>query len=112
MTSRFPTAAEFASFPPPNYIDPETRLPLALAICIPMSVLVTVAISARFYSRTVLVRALGLDDWIMLLAAVSGYTKSALLINILLTSPDNVYRKQYHGDSLYATAIPDGLPFV
>lgn len=71
MTSRYPTAEEFASWPPPNYIDPETRQPLAMAICIPMSVLVTTFISFRFYSRTVIIHTLGLDDWIMLLAAVS-----------------------------------------
>lgn len=70
MTSRFPTPEEFASWPPPNYVDPETARPLALGIVIPMSVLVIVAISGRFYSRTVLVKTLGWDDWIMLLAAV------------------------------------------
>ena len=71
MTSRFPTAAELASWPDANYVNPETRLPLALAIIIPMTVLVVVFTSARFYSRTVLVHTLGWDDWIMLVAAVS-----------------------------------------
>lgn len=58
------------SFPEPNYVDPETRRPLALAVVIPMTVLVTVFISCRFYCRTVLTRTLGWDDWIMLAAAV------------------------------------------
>jgi len=71
MTSRFPTAAEFASWPKPDYVDPETRRPLALAVMIPMTVLVITFISCRFYSRTVLINALGWDDWIMFLAAVS-----------------------------------------
>jgi hypothetical protein len=71
MTSRFPTAAEFLSFPKPNYVDPSTRLPLALAVVIPMTVLVIVAISCRFYSRTVLIYTLGWDDWTMFVAAVS-----------------------------------------
>lgn len=73
MTSRFPTPAEFALFPPPNYDDPETRRPLALALVLPMTVLVIAFISGRFYSRTVLVRTLGWDDWFMLAAAVSRH---------------------------------------
>jgi hypothetical protein len=71
MTSRFPTAAEFLSFPKPNYVDPETRYPLALAVVIPMTVIVIASISCRFYSRTVLIYTLGWDDWTMFLAAVS-----------------------------------------
>jgi hypothetical protein len=74
MTSRFPTPAEFASFPPPNYDDPATKLPLALSVVIPMTVLVVAFISCRFYCRTVLVNTLGWDDWTMLVAAVSSVT--------------------------------------
>ncbi|KAL7777961.1 hypothetical protein CFE70_004635 [Pyrenophora teres f. teres 0-1] len=77
MTSRFPTAAEFAAFPPPNYVDPVTKFPLALAIVIPMTVIVVGFISCRFYCRTVLIRTLGWDDWSMLMAAVSGAGKPA-----------------------------------
>jgi hypothetical protein len=71
MTSRFPTAAELASWPEINYVNPETRRPLTLAVNIPMTVLVIAFISCRFYSRTVLTRSLGWDDWVMLAAAVS-----------------------------------------
>lgn len=71
MTSRFPTAEEFASFPPPNYVDAPNHLPLALAIVVPMTVLVLVFISCRFYCRTVLIKTLGWDDGTMLVAAVS-----------------------------------------
>jgi hypothetical protein len=72
MTSRFPTPAEFASFPPPNYVDPTTKLPLALSVVVPMTVIVIGFISCRFYCRTVLVNTLGWDDWTMLVAAVSS----------------------------------------
>ena len=71
MTSRFPTAEEFASFPPPNYVDPANHLTLALAILVPLTILVIGFISCRFYCRTVLVNTLGWDDWTMLMAAVS-----------------------------------------
>jgi hypothetical protein len=78
MTSRFPTPAEFLSFPKPNYVDPESRLPLALAVVIPMTLLVISFVSCRFYSRTIIISTLGWDDWIMFAAAVS----------LLLTSPE------------------------
>jgi hypothetical protein len=72
MTSRFPTPEEFASFPPPNYVDPVNQLPLAMAVLIPMTVLVIGFVSCRFYCRTVLVNTLGWDDWAMMVAAVSN----------------------------------------
>lgn len=77
MTSRFPTTAEFAAFPPPNYVDPVTKFPLGLAVVVPMTVIVIAFISCRFYCRTVLIRTLGWDDWSMLTAAVSGVGASS-----------------------------------
>jgi hypothetical protein len=70
MTSRFPTAQELASFPDPNYVDPTTRQPLLIGITTTMSLLVIVFLACRIYSRTVLVYAVGWDDWIMLSAGV------------------------------------------
>lgn len=70
MTSRFPTPQELASFPEPNYVDPVTRQPLVVGITTTMSALVIMLLFCRFYSRTVLVFALGWDDFIMLFAGV------------------------------------------
>ncbi|KAL6709653.1 hypothetical protein ACN47E_001081 [Coniothyrium glycines] len=92
MTSRFPTAQEFASFPKPNYVDPSTRLPLAMAVIIPMTVLVVVSISCRFYSRTRIVRTLGWDDWIMLAAAVLCVGDNIMVIVSMLPQ----YQMGYH----------------
>ncbi|ORY17072.1 hypothetical protein BCR34DRAFT_451881, partial [Clohesyomyces aquaticus] len=86
MTSRFPTAEEFASFPPPNFVNPETKTSLILGIEIPMSVLATVFIACRFYSRTRIVSALGSDDWIMLAAAIMAVANNILVI--VSTTPD------------------------
>jgi hypothetical protein len=93
MTSRFPTPQEFAAFPPPNYVDPGTKTVQILGILIPMTVLVIIFILARIWSRTVIVLAIGLDDWLMLVAAVSlGYT--GIPTNISLTgNVDNPSRK-------------------
>lgn len=71
MTSRFPTPSEMAAWPKPNYIDPETKQPVALGLNTVMTFVIVSFVSCRFYSRTRLIKALGLDDWIMLLAAVS-----------------------------------------
>jgi hypothetical protein len=60
MATKLPTFDDILSWPPPNYVDPETRKPLVLAVEIPLMVLVITFISARIYTRTFLVRALGL----------------------------------------------------
>ena len=84
MTSRFPTAAEFASWPQPNYVNPATHLPLAIAVVTPITVLVVVFISCRFFSRTVLQYTLCWDDCVMLAAAVSSGLPSLLGYNDLI----------------------------
>ncbi|KAH7412024.1 hypothetical protein DE146DRAFT_263486 [Phaeosphaeria sp. MPI-PUGE-AT-0046c] len=92
MTSRFPTTEEFLSFPVPNYVDPVTRLPLALAVVIPMTVLVTFFISCRFYSRTVIIYTLGWDDWTMFAAALLSVGSNIMLIISMLPE----YQMGYH----------------
>ncbi|CAG5150169.1 uncharacterized protein ALTATR162_LOCUS2568 [Alternaria atra] len=92
MTSRFPTPEEFASFPPPNYVDPVNQLPLAMAVAIPMTVLVIGFISCRFYCRTVLVNTLGWDDWAMLVAAMMSVGSNIMLIISMLPE----YQMGYH----------------
>jgi hypothetical protein len=68
--STFPTLEDIAKWPLPNYIDPETRRPLVLGVEIPLTILTILFTAGRFYSRTVIVKALGWDDWFMLAATV------------------------------------------
>lgn len=110
MTSRFPTAEEFASFPPPNYVDAPNHLPLALAIVVPMTVLVLVFISCRFYCRTVLIKTLGWDDGTMLVAAVSFVANVSCAWALGLTLVGFGYREQCHAYHIHATGVSDGLP--
>ncbi|KAL5381811.1 hypothetical protein DPSP01_006994 [Paraphaeosphaeria sporulosa] len=92
MTSRFPTPAELASFPKPNYVNPITRQPLIIGVTTAMSVMVIALLACRIYSRTVLVYAVGWDDWIMLSAGVI-----AVANNILVTiSTSKKYQMGYH----------------
>jgi hypothetical protein len=65
-----PTPADILTWPAANYINPETRRPLTLGIEIPLTILTVLFTAGRFYSRTVIVKALGWDDWFMLAATV------------------------------------------
>jgi hypothetical protein len=58
------------AWPLPNYVDPETRTSLVLGVEIPLTIVTIIFVACRFYSRTVIVRALGWDDWLMLAAVV------------------------------------------
>ncbi|OCL02858.1 hypothetical protein AOQ84DRAFT_252436, partial [Glonium stellatum] len=50
----------------PNYNDPETRAVLLLAVEIPCMCVMTLFMAGRFYSRGKR-KALGIDDWVMVL---------------------------------------------
>ncbi|KAF2964982.1 hypothetical protein GQX73_g8572 [Xylaria multiplex] len=57
-----------ASWPKPNYINPESRAPIGKAIGSTLLALVTVILAIRLYSRTRLTRGFGLDDTFICLA--------------------------------------------
>lgn len=61
-----------ASWPTPDYDNPHEPLDTVIyAVNIPLMALMTVFVAGRFVSRTFLVRnALGIDDWMMLIAYV------------------------------------------
>ncbi|KAF2727135.1 hypothetical protein EJ04DRAFT_479509 [Polyplosphaeria fusca] len=92
MTSRFPTAAEMAAWPEPDFVDPDTVQPLALAITIPVTMIAVIFMTCRIYSRTVLVPAIGWDDWLMLLAAVSTVANNVMV----LVSMNSEIQMGYH----------------
>ncbi|CAI6299405.1 unnamed protein product [Periconia digitata] len=92
MTSRFPTSSEILSWPEPNFVDPETKQPLAMGINVVMSFVIVSFICCRFYSRTRLVKALWWDDWIMLLAALCQIGNNVMII----ISMDKKYKMGYH----------------
>lgn len=67
-----PTPEDMAKWPIPNYENPHDPFdPVIYGVEIPLIVLMTLFIAGRFYSRSVLVKnALGVDDWVMLVAYV------------------------------------------
>lgn len=64
------TSEEKASWPAPNFDDPESCGAILIALTAPTLALVLIFTGMRFYGKGILRQALGLDDWIMLIAAV------------------------------------------
>ena len=62
-----------ATWPEPNYVDPELAGSLtgSLATSITLGVLTVIAVIVRFYARIAIVRRVGLDDIFIVLALVS-----------------------------------------
>ncbi|KAF2713200.1 hypothetical protein K504DRAFT_517170 [Pleomassaria siparia CBS 279.74] len=87
-----PTAEQMAAWPAPNYVNPQTRRPLVLGIEIPLMILVIIFTAVRFYSRTVIIRALGMDDWFML--AASLILVATNIMTCISTLP--AYQTGYH----------------
>lgn len=67
---RLPPPEVIASWPPPNYTDPETRGIALLAIEMTILPIALLVLALRLYVRVVLLQKPGWDDWLMLLAAV------------------------------------------
>ncbi|OCK91609.1 uncharacterized protein K441DRAFT_688848 [Cenococcum geophilum 1.58] len=64
------TPEEMANWPTPNYVNPETRVNLALGWILSTTTLMLIFLAARLYSRATLKAALGADDWVIAAAAV------------------------------------------
>ena len=65
------TSEKGAKWPPPNFDNPEFNSTVVLGFTAPMLGLVLTFVCIRFYGKGVVKRALGLNDWMMLVAAVS-----------------------------------------
>ncbi|KAF2472809.1 uncharacterized protein BDR25DRAFT_200116, partial [Lindgomyces ingoldianus] len=92
MSTMVPTPADIAGWPAPNYVNPETRRPLVLSVEIPLCILVIMFTFVRFYSRTVIIQALGVDDWFMLAATIISVGTS--IMTCVSTLP--AYQTGYH----------------
>ncbi|KIX10632.1 uncharacterized protein Z518_01716 [Rhinocladiella mackenziei CBS 650.93] len=69
-----------ASWPMPNYVNPETRGPALGYVCIIFSALGIVAVIARLYSRLYMTRAPGLDDFLVVFALLFAMALAVLVI--------------------------------
>jgi hypothetical protein len=70
MKMRLPPADVVASWPPPDYENPDTQGPRLLTIQMILMPLALVALIARLYARVCLMKKAWIDDWLMLAAMV------------------------------------------
>lgn len=67
---QLPSLAVLATYPKPNYVNPETKGPdLLVANCVMFSV-ASVVVGLRIYTRVFVSRCFGADDVFVLLALV------------------------------------------
>jgi hypothetical protein len=106
-----PTPADILSWPRANYVDPITRRPLVLGVEIPLTVLTILFTAGRFYSRTIIVKALGWDDWFMLAATVRllGVRKTEELTR---HAPDSLDSNEYNDVYINESSLSDWVPSV
>ncbi|KAI1393800.1 uncharacterized protein F4822DRAFT_25823 [Hypoxylon trugodes] len=65
---QLPPPSVIASWPTPNYVNPETRGHLGMVVGLLLSGLVTITLAIRLYARKWLTRGFALDDIFILLA--------------------------------------------
>jgi hypothetical protein len=83
------TAAVIASWPRPNYVDPETRGDSLYYINSTFLFLATVAVSLRLYTRIWIRNWFGLDDAFILVSLVRSSPSYAFTFPV----GDNIYRR-------------------
>ena len=87
---RSPPPEVLATWPRPNYINPETRGPdLIVAGLVTLSVAL-VCVALRLYVRLRILRKTEMDDWVMVAAVVSQrYLLSASVSRVMFESADS-----------------------
>lgn len=70
---QLPPASVLASWPPPNYVDPETRGLGLLIVNIVFASLATVSVALRLYTRLRITASFGMDDVFEVIALVRAF---------------------------------------
>jgi hypothetical protein len=65
-----PTPEEIAQWPPPNYVNPSTRVSALIAVMASFTIAMLPFLIARIYMRRCLRGRPGVDDWIIIGSAV------------------------------------------
>lgn len=71
MPKGLPDISVLATWPKPNYVNPENQTAVLLGTEISLIVLTTIVVALRVYTRAALTRSIGSDDWLMVAATVS-----------------------------------------
>jgi hypothetical protein len=107
-----PTPQDIAGWPVPNYVDPVTRRPLVLGVEIPLTVIPILFTAGRFYSRTVIVKALGWDDWFMLAATVRPLILRHIFEELTRNAADHIDGYECDDLRIDAASLSDGVPSI
>ncbi|EXJ63216.1 hypothetical protein A1O7_03663 [Cladophialophora yegresii CBS 114405] len=75
-----PPPSVVASWPEPDYVDPQTRGPGLVQACIIFSGLGIIIVSARIYSRLVITRAPGWDDLLVVVGLGFSVAMSVMVV--------------------------------
>ncbi|EPS37968.1 hypothetical protein H072_8297 [Dactylellina haptotyla CBS 200.50] len=67
---RIPPPEVVASWPKPNYNNPSNRGHYLIAVEVALFSLTAIIVSGRIYTRRWLIRSFGVDDWLILAAAI------------------------------------------
>jgi hypothetical protein len=51
-------------------VDAASNYPTIIAVCVSITVLMMLTVSTRIYVRAVMIKMMGMDDWIILFSAV------------------------------------------
>jgi hypothetical protein len=76
---RSPPLSVLASWPTPNYVNPQTRGPAGKIVGSILITLVTVILVLRLYTRRFISKGLGIDDVLIILAYVRSSSLTWLL---------------------------------
>lgn len=60
-----PTKEIIASWPKPNYVNPETRGSALTVVNVIFIILVVIVAALRFYTRIKITHSFGTDDWVI-----------------------------------------------
>lgn len=71
--SILPPPSILSTWPTPNYVDPVTRSDRGPIFCTIIAAITVVCVALRLWTRAVVLRSFGLDDWLIAWAVV-GYT--------------------------------------
>lgn len=69
-----------ASWPTPNFVNPDDRGPALVYVCIIFTVIGTLLVTARIYSRLFITRAPGVDDFLIICGLLAGIVLTVLVI--------------------------------
>lgn len=74
-----------ATWPKPNYSNPESRRGALLGVEIVLLFITVLVMALRMYTRKVIRKSVGLDDWLMTLATVTLALSSSMAFDVRWT---------------------------